>query len=513
MEGGQAHMVGGADSTIVMTGYGDDFRDLACFGPGVKGMWGGLIIKGLAKVSDGGYHSTYPKMEGIAGYQPDSIKTFGKGSNDADNSGEYAYLSIRHGGAGRATNSEINGISLYGVGSGTTMHHIEVMSNYDDAIEFFGGAVNLKYVCNSFCDDDQFDIDEGYRGKMQYLFSVELNWMGNRCGEWDGMKHFADPNPTSSPTICNLTQIGCGKYTANVLALDTGTENQNYGARFIWQLADSLKGDYRNVVALDQARWAFWMRNHDLAPFGQAPIGNANGPKWSGVMVYHTRNTTANDNTEVWSNLVFDDNGQAAASVAWLTNAANKCFCNVDPQLRGVSREFNFPALDPRPCVGSPALNSAAYVANPSDGFFDATNYVGAFSSSNLWCDGWTKLSQMGCLSSYMSTFPENAVVPSNASFDVCYNINDPTAVPTGVAVTLDGVDVTSAVIPAFLANNGAMPCGGTYLKIPSVPASALAGVTGSPVYNYFGLHTLKTAVTLADGRVLNGITRLKVSN
>jgi len=67
--------------------------------------------------------------------------------------------------AGRATNSEINGISFYGVGAGTTVDHVEVMSNYDDAMEFFGGNVNLKYVCNSFCDDDQVDIDPGLQRK------------------------------------------------------------------------------------------------------------------------------------------------------------------------------------------------------------------------------------------------------------------------------------------------------------------------------------------------------------
>jgi len=64
--------------------------------------------------------------------------------------------------------------------------------------------------------------------------------------------------------------------------------------------------------------------------------------------------------------------------------------------LRGVSREFKFAALDPRPCVNSPALTPAVYVANPSDGFFDQTAYCGAFNSTDLWCDGWTKLSQMG---------------------------------------------------------------------------------------------------------------------
>jgi hypothetical protein len=504
MEHGKAHLVGTKDSTIVMTGFGDDYRDILSFGPGVKGSWGGLIIKGLAPVSNAPYGGVYPLMEGIAGYEPDSIQRFGHGVDVNDNSGEYSYLSIRHGGQGRTTNSEINGISLYGVGAGTTMNHIEVMSNYDDAIEFFGGTVNLKYVCNSFCDDDQFDIDMDYAGKIQYALGVELNWMGNRGGEWDGLKNYDDPNKSAGPTICNMTLISCGKYSTN------NKNDQNYGAMYLMQLADSLKGDYRNIIALDGTQYAFWMRNHDLKTPGhpgQAPMG-PNGPKFTGLMVYNT-NPAINNNSAVWSQLVTDDNGQAATTVAWLNNAANKCFCNADPQLRGVSREFNFAALDPRLCAQSPALTPAVYIANPNDGFFDQTAYAGAFGTSDLWCDGWTKLSQAGCLTKNLSTFPENAILPSNANFDIAYTINDPSAVPTNAVVTLDGNDISSIVLPIFIANNGQLACGGTWLKIPSIPASALASGT----YNYLGLHTLITSISTADGRTLTGTSRFKIAN
>ena len=41
------------------------------------------------------------------------------------------YVSIRHGGTQLALN-EINGLTLGGVGSGTTLDHIEVVSNLDD---------------------------------------------------------------------------------------------------------------------------------------------------------------------------------------------------------------------------------------------------------------------------------------------------------------------------------------------------------------------------------------------
>jgi hypothetical protein len=512
MEGGKAHMVGTPDSTIVMTGFGDDFRDIACFGPGVKGTWGGLIIKGLAPVSNAWPNGMplppgiteakrYPSMEGVATYQPDSIKKYGKGDIATDNSGEYAYLSIRHGGCGNASMSEINGISFYGVGSGTTMHHIEVMSNYDDGIELFGGTVNIHHICISFCDDDQFDMDQGYSGKIQFAFGTELNWMGNRSGEWDGIKNYVD-RITSAPTIANMTLISGGKYTSN------NKNDQNYGNMFLIQLADSLKGTYKNILALDGSKYCFWMRGHDLKTAGKegvAPMG-PNGPQFSGFMTFNC------NATQVWDSLVADPEGNVpgavAATIAYLNNPANKCYAGVDPLLRGVSREFGFAALDPRPCAQSPVFSSA--VATPADPFFTTANYVGAFNSSDLWCDGWTKLSQAGCLSSNMSTFPEKAIVPINSTIDLTYMINDPTAVPVGASILLDGVDVSSAVLPMLVSNNGAIACGGLWLKAPGIPISAVIGAF--PGTNYMGLHVFKTSLTLADGRVLTGVSRIKVT-
>ena len=39
--------------------------------------------------------------------------------------------------------NEINGLTLGGVGTGTTITNVEVIGNQDDGIEFFGGTVML----------------------------------------------------------------------------------------------------------------------------------------------------------------------------------------------------------------------------------------------------------------------------------------------------------------------------------------------------------------------------------
>ena len=41
-------------------------------------------------------------------------------------------------------NSEINGLTLYAVGSGTTIDHIQVSYSGDDSYEWFGGSVNAN---------------------------------------------------------------------------------------------------------------------------------------------------------------------------------------------------------------------------------------------------------------------------------------------------------------------------------------------------------------------------------
>ena len=65
-------------------------------------------------------------------------------------------------------NNEVNGLTLQGVGHGTTIEYIQVHSNLDDGIEWFGGTVNVRYAVLTNNDDDDIDFDEGYKGNIQY---------------------------------------------------------------------------------------------------------------------------------------------------------------------------------------------------------------------------------------------------------------------------------------------------------------------------------------------------------
>lgn len=164
-----------------------------------NGLWGGLIILGNAGLNSN------PGQTAIEGIPTTESRGLYGGSNDADNSGVLKYVSIRHGGTDIGAGNEINGLSLGGVGSGTTIDYIEVYANADDGIEFFGGTVTAKHLLVSNTGDDSFDYDEGFRGKGQYWVSLSP---GDRHGEHDGGTDPETAQPYATPTIYNATYIG-----------------------------------------------------------------------------------------------------------------------------------------------------------------------------------------------------------------------------------------------------------------------------------------------------------------
>ena len=132
----------------------------------VKGQWGGVIILGNANISA---DSPEVQIEGIPASDANGL--YG-GSDDSDNSGVFTYVQIRHGGTLLGEGNEINGLTLGGVGSGTTIHHIEVVGNVDDGIEWFGGSVNTSDLLVWAQGDDAFDVDQAYSGTISNIMSI-----------------------------------------------------------------------------------------------------------------------------------------------------------------------------------------------------------------------------------------------------------------------------------------------------------------------------------------------------
>ncbi|MEM9857103.1 MAG: hypothetical protein AAF843_07095, partial [Bacteroidota bacterium] len=166
---------GTASAPIIFTAIADDLtiQDVASdvfvgttLNAVDNGLWGGLIILGAAPVAA---PVADPGIEGIPNTDLDG--RYG-GDTPDDNSGIIDYVSVRHGGSLIGSGNEINGISLGGVGSGTTITNVEVVGNNDDGIEWFGGTVDVTnaVVWNAF--DDALDTDQDWIGTCSNFIVV-----------------------------------------------------------------------------------------------------------------------------------------------------------------------------------------------------------------------------------------------------------------------------------------------------------------------------------------------------
>ena len=132
-----------------------------------NGLWGGVVILGYAPISA---DASPANIEGIP--VNEGYGLYG-GSDTSDNSGILNYVSIRHAGTLLGDGNELNGLTLGGVGNGTTISNVEVVANLDDGIEFFGGNVNASNLIVWAQGDDAFDIDQSYSGTITNYVNVE----------------------------------------------------------------------------------------------------------------------------------------------------------------------------------------------------------------------------------------------------------------------------------------------------------------------------------------------------
>ena len=131
------------------------------------GLWGGIVILGNAPISA---DASPANIEGVPVNEDYGL--YG-GDDQMDNSGVFTYVSIRHAGALIGDGNELNGLTLGGVGRGTTIDNIEVVGNLDDGIELFGGCVNATNLLVWAQGDDAFDVDQGWFGVITNYVNVE----------------------------------------------------------------------------------------------------------------------------------------------------------------------------------------------------------------------------------------------------------------------------------------------------------------------------------------------------
>lgn len=181
--GAKINIEGTAENPVVMTSTS-----------GQSGSWGGLVIAGNA-VSTAGIGAT-AEVGGII---------YG-GDVATDNSGSIKYLIISDAGAQINTESQYNGLSLYAVGSGTTINHVAIVNGADDGIEFFGGSVSATNLYLENNEDDAVDWTEGWNGTVENVYVSHTIENFSTAIEADGQN--------GNPTIKNFTAVSTTGGTA-----------------------------------------------------------------------------------------------------------------------------------------------------------------------------------------------------------------------------------------------------------------------------------------------------------
>jgi hypothetical protein len=364
------------------------------------GDWGGVIICGravnnkAAMIIEGGPRTTHG------------------GNNDADNSGIISYVRIEFAGFPFKPDQEINGLTLGSVGSGTRIDHVQVSYTNDDSFEFFGGSVNAKYLVAYHGWDDDFDTDNGFSGKLQFLLGIR----NPRIADTSVSNGFESDNdadastraPFTSAVFSNVTIIGPIGQDAAFANSDTyingGSFYPDNGSKLgIFHSAIQIRRNSRmnlfNSVAVGYPVGILLENDKGGTVQTWATNGNL---KISNVYLAGTTILGSDKNKsyldQLSTNATTLDPSQESFSATYFKTATlgNMSYPTIAAlslkQPNSLESNPNFGPMTGSPLTGKTGLFSDALVQNS---FFTQVDYIGAFKSdadADNWMKDWTEL-------------------------------------------------------------------------------------------------------------------------
>jgi hypothetical protein len=366
--GAKISAIGEANKPIVFT---------SSFAAGTRngGDWGGIILLGKAPVNQG----NNVQIEGGLDAKGDAAKYIQYGGTDAnDNSGTLKYVRIEYAGIPFSPDNEINGLTMGGVGAGTTIDYVEVYRAADDAYEWYGGTVNAKHLLAIGTLDDDFDVDFGYSGKVQYGVAQRFNTLADVSGsngfETDNDGSGSNLTPQTSAIFSNMTIIGpyITGSTPNISA------NHQHAAQIrrnsALSIFNSVFAGFAQGIYIDDSKVVTPKATSTNYIDGRLVFANN--------IVYGMKtNETKGENLTVFDALIRANNTFS------LTLYAGAVI--TDPYK--YSSDFaNAGTPDFTVKAGSIAETGASFVHAKvaTDTFFDKVAYRGAFGSTN-WASGW----------------------------------------------------------------------------------------------------------------------------
>ena len=346
-------------------------------GSRAPGDWGGLLI-----IGNGVINRAPPVLtEGPQGV----TETYSGGTDNADNSGTLRYVRIEFagydisGGAGQ----ELNSLSMYAVGSGTTLEYVQTLAGLDDGFEWWGGAVDGRFLVSYESGDDHFDWTEGFRGRNQFLIAFQSTRIDPAPGagvlasdpqgfeadgcNGDGCAAGFASTPFSIPVFANFTLVGPGTATTPSASGDVGMVLRRGTGGYLtngivarWQSQGLSVRDVETNALLTAD--SLNLSNILLAENG-ASYDEDGGSNFGMAAAFAASNHV-------------EDAGTAASLITSLTPAS----------------------LDWTPAVGSAAESGggtvvipAEYTANYFGGTLTNTTYFGAADPAGpKWWEGWT---------------------------------------------------------------------------------------------------------------------------
>lgn len=359
-----------------------------------SGDWGGIVICGKANINTsfagtGGGPGIYEVEGGINNGNGDGLAGGGATPDDNDNSGILQYVRIEYAGYAFQPDKEVNSLTLAGVGRGTTIDHIQVVYAKDDAYEWFGGSVNCKYLIAYKTQDDDFDTDNGYSGKVQFGLvirdSVIADISTSEAFESDNNSSGGTQTPKTSCVFSNITAIGPRATLNNIgsslfragAQIRRNSSLSLYNSIIMgWPQGILIDGTTGTSTALNIEDSTLRLRNVTLA-------GNTVNLKFSG-----TAGATINSD---------------ATLTTWFTNSFYNNDLLTNASDAKLIQPYNYSAPDPTPFAGSNGnqkiLSGAGFTDAKftGDTFFDKTvTFRGGIAPAGenaTWWKGWTKFS------------------------------------------------------------------------------------------------------------------------
>lgn len=340
-QGSRLEAAGTKDAPIVFTSSQAE-------GMRAPGDWGGIVLLGKASTNFQGGVGQAEGLEEDAAYG---------GDDPAYSCGTLKWLRVEFAGFELTTDNELNGITFYSCGTGTTVDYIQSHMGQDDGIEMFGGGFDARHIVITGAQDDSIDVDQGFTGKLQYIFIQQDPDVGNYGFEWSNQDVNLDASPRTTPKVANVTFIGTGAGNDTKSAgvkLKEGTAGEVYNAVF----TQSYNAQIELTDAPTEAQADMGAIKIESTAFFQ------NSLKDGGATPYTV------------------SEGSAFDLAAFVEAAGNNNLVDTDPKLGSMA----WGSPDVVPAADSPLLGAG--IAAPG---FEATDYIGAVKdAAGDWTLGWT---------------------------------------------------------------------------------------------------------------------------